>query len=423
MAKVKYRMGPAAPQQTATVPKFWNVASVSDDEGEITLYGDVCSKQPTDWWTGEPLPGNYITPEGFMEDLELVKDKAHITVKLNSCGGDLYTGIAIHNALKSLSGEVNVVVEGIAASAASVIMCAGDTVTVFPGSLVMIHGVSVMLWDYLNIQDMKQLIKGMDASERAVAEIYNAKTGIETDTLRSMMTKETWLTGREAQEKGFADTLKEDENGPSMHMSLDKKVLFVNGVHHNIEGMRNIPGTIPVEKAPRAQKNATPPAAKPGVNTKPTATAANTEGGNNHMTPEEMRTQHPEAVAQIENEARNAATENAETERQNAVNAERQRLEAIDSIAASIPDQQLVHDAKYGENPCTAQELCFRVMQQSAAAGNQFLANYQNDGANSGAEGVGAAPNGGTPVNQQEQDKADMDAVINAYNKTKGGTK
>lgn len=81
----------------------------------------------------------------------------------------------------------------------------GDTVTVYPGSLIMIHGVSVMLWDYMNMQDMKQLMKGMDASERAVAEIYNSKTGIEVDTLRSMMTKETWFTGREALEKGFAD--------------------------------------------------------------------------------------------------------------------------------------------------------------------------------------------------------------------------
>ena len=166
-------MGPAPAKQTAATPKFWNVASVSEDEGEITLYGDVVSQQPIDWWTGEPEPGLYITPEGFMEDLAAVKDKARITVKLNSCGGDLYTGIAIHNALKALSGEVNVVVEGIAASAASVIMCAGDTVTVYPGSLVMIHGVSVVLWDAMNIQDMKQLIKGMDASERAVAEIYN----------------------------------------------------------------------------------------------------------------------------------------------------------------------------------------------------------------------------------------------------------
>ena len=408
-----FRMGPAAAPKAATVPKFWNVATVGEDEGEITLYGDVMSQQPVDWWTGEPEPGLFITPEGFMEDLAAVKDKGHITVKLNSGGGDLYTGIAIHNALKALTGEVNVVVEGIAASAASVIMCAGDTVTVYPGSLVMIHGVSVMIWDYMNMQDMKQLMKGMDASERAVAEIYNAKTGIAVDTLRSMMTKETWFTGREALEKGFADSLKEDEDEPEMSMSKDKKVLYVNGVHHNIEGLHNIPGSIPIARA-------TPPAAKPGVNKKPTAKAVKTEGGNKPMTIEEMRAAHPEIVAQIEQDARNAAQTQANAD---AATAERQRIEAIDSIAASIPDQQLVHDAKYGDNPCTAQELCFRVMQQSAASGQKFLANYQADGAASGAGDVGAAPNGGAPVNKQEQDAADIQAVVNAYNTAKGGNK
>ena len=412
MVKFNFRMGPAPAPQTAAVPKFWNVATVSEDEGEITLYGDVVSQQPVDWWSGEPEPGLFITPEGFMEDLAAVKDKKKITVKLNSCGGDLYTGIAIHNALKALPGNVNVVVEGIAASAASVIMCAGDTVTVFPGSLIMIHGVSVMLWDYMNIPDMKQLIKGMDASERAVAEIYNAKTGIEVDTLRSMMTKETWFTGREALEKGFADTLEETEKESKMTLSADKKVLFVNGVRHNIAAFHNVPGHIPVSA------HATSPAVKPGVNTIQTADAANKEGGNNPMTIEEMRAAHPDVVAQIEQNARNAQAQ-AQTD---AVRAERDRIAAIDSIAASIPDQQLVHDAKYGDNPCTAQELCFRVMQQSAASGKQFLANYAADGAASGTAKVGAAPNGGANVNQQEQNAAEIDAVVNAYNKSKGGS-
>lgn len=381
-------MGPAAAPQAPAATKFWNMASTGDDEGEITLYGDVMSQQPVDWWTGEPEPGLFITPEGFMEDLAAVKDKGHITVKLNSCGGDLYTGIAIHNALKALSGEVNVIVEGIAASAASVIMCAGDTVTVYPGSLIMIHGVSVMLWDYMNMQDMKQLMKGMDASERAVAEIYNSKTGIEVDTLRSMMTKETWFTGREALEKGFADAIKEDEDDPEMSMSADRKVLFVNGVRHNVDGLQHVPGTIPVKAI------ATPPAAKPGANKKkPTTKAAKKEGGNKPMDEKELRA------------------------------AERQRIEQIDSIAASIPDQQLVHDAKYGDNPCTAQELCFRVMQASAASGQNFLAAYQAEGAKSGAADVGAAPNGGAPASAQEQDAADIQAVVSAYNQTKGGTK
>lgn len=408
----RLRMGSApAAAPTATATKFWNVANVGDDEAEITLYGDVMSKQPTDWWTGEPEPGLYITPEGFMEDLAAVKDKGHITVKLNSCGGDLYTGIAIHNALKALSGEVNVVVEGIAASAASVIMCAGDTVTVYPGSLVMIHGVSVFLWDALNIQDMKQLMKGMDASERAVAEIYNAKTGIAVETLRSMMTKETWLTGREALEKGFADSVLEDGDDPDMSMSRDRKVLYVNGIGHNVEGLRHIPGTIPIQKSAK-------PAARPAANTRPTNQAAKPKGGKNHMTLEELKAQEPDLVSQIEQAATKAAQAQANAD---AVTAERKRLADIDSIAASIPDPQLVHDAKYGDNPCTAQELCFRVMQQSAASGQNFLANYEKDGAASGAEGVSAAPNGGAGVNQEEQDAADIQAVVAAYNQTKGG--
>lgn len=402
-------MGPApAAAPTATSTKFWNVASISEDEGEITLYGDVMSQQPIDWWSGEPEPGLYITPEGFMEDLAAVKDKAHITVKLNSCGGDLYTGIAIHNALKALSGDVNVIVEGIAASAASVIMCAGNTVTVYPGSLIMIHGVSVMLWDSLNIQDMKQLIKGMDASERAVAEIYDEKTGLGVDSLRSMMTKETWMTGREALDKGFADTLKEDEEEPDMSMSSDRKILYVNGVSHNIEGLHNVPGSIPTRRS-----------TSPALNKRPINKAKiKTEGGKNHMTLEELRAQEPDLVNQIEQEVRNEA----QTRTTDAVTAERQRLADIDSIAASIPDQQLVHDAKYGDKPCTAQELCFRVMQQSAASGKQFLENYMADGAVSGTAKVGAAPNGGTPATKEEQDAADIQAVVNAYNASKGGT-
>lgn len=404
-----FYMGPApAAAPTATSTKFWNVASISEDEGEITLYGDVMSQQPIDWWSGEPEPGLYITPEGFMEDLAAVKDKARITVKLNSCGGDLYTGIAIHNALKALSGDVNVIVEGIAASAASVIMCAGNTVTVYPGSLIMIHGVSVMLWDSLNIQDMKQLIKGMDASERAVAEIYDEKTGLGVDSLRSMMTKETWMTGREALDKGFADTLKEDEEEPDMSMSSDRKILYVNGVSHNIEGLHNVPGSIPTRRS-----------TSPALNKRPINKAKiKTEGGKNHMTLEELRAQEPDLVNQIEQEVRNEA----QTRTTDAVTAERQRLADIDSIAASIPDQQLVHDAKYGDKPCTAQELCFRVMQQSAASGKQFLENYMADGAVSGTAKVGAAPNGGTPATKEEQDAADIQAVVNAYNASKGGT-
>lgn len=119
------------PNKTPT--KFWNVANFDGINAEITMYGEICDKQPVDWWTGEALPGEYITPEGFLEDLQTIKNAQNITIKLNSCGGDLYTGLAICHALKELNKNIIIDVVGVAASAGSIIMCAGNTVRVHAG--------------------------------------------------------------------------------------------------------------------------------------------------------------------------------------------------------------------------------------------------------------------------------------------------
>ena len=394
---------PVAPNAGEQVPKFWNIASTGDDTGEILLYGDVMSRRPVDWWTGEPVPGLFITPEGFLEDLEVVKGKSNITIKINSCGGDLYTGIAIHNAIKGLEGTKTVIVEGIAASAASVIMCAGDDVQVYPGSMVMIHGVSGLLWDYYNLQDLKKLQKDFDASERAIAEIYHAKTGIATDQLRNMMTRETWMVGQEAIDNGFANTLLEDE-GPTASLSADKKVMLVAGIRHDVGAFRCIPGTIPVNNSIQAVQPA-------GNKKEPSKGGQKKKEEKKNMNLEELRAQYPELVAQIEQQA-------AETARTEAVAQERARLQAIESIEASVGDAQLIRDAKYGEAPCTAEQLALKAMQRQAALGTQHLANVAADNAASGAEGVGAAPNGGEEGTEIDE-KAQVDAVVNLYKATK----
>ena len=401
--------GPAPAVKTAQ--KFWNVVSAADgDAAEITMYGDVCAQQPIDWWTGEPEQGMFITPEGFLDDLAQIKDKGQITIKLNSCGGDLYTGIAIHNALKGLKGHKTVIIEGIAASAASVIACAGDDVQVYPGSMIMIHGVAGMFWDYMTIGDLKQAIKGFDAAEQAIAEIYRAKTGTDTDTLRSMMTKETWMVGQTAVDKGFANTLL-GEGGPAMTLSADKKVLLVAGVRHDVKAFRNIPGNIPVNEGVPAA-----PAAGTNNNTRPTNKAGgNNEGGNIPMTEQELRAQHPELVASIER----AAVEAARTE---IVASERSRLQAIESIEAQIGDAKLIAEAKYGENACDAAQLALKAMQKQAAQGAAHLAAVKNDAANSGAGEVTGNPNGGNS-DDGEDDKAQFDSIINAYKSISGGKK
>ena len=96
---------------------------------------------------------------GFLDDLAQIKDKSEIVVKINSGGGDLYTGIAIHNALKSLKGHKTVIIEGLAASAASVIACAGDEVQVHAGSMIMIHGAAVCVVDFMTAEDVKKIAK------------------------------------------------------------------------------------------------------------------------------------------------------------------------------------------------------------------------------------------------------------------------
>ena len=114
------------------------------------------------------------------------------------------------------------------------------------------------------------------------------------------------------------------------------------------------------------------------------------------MTLEEMRAQHPDLVAQIEQQAV-----------ANAIAQERARIEAIDSIAASVGDAQLVRDAKYGESTCTAEQLALKAMQKQAALGAKHL----KDAANGGEEG------------SEADDKAKVDAIVGIYNTTKNGGK
>ncbi len=397
MKRIKLRNGT---QSAGKACKFWNVVTKDDaDSAEITLYGDVLDSVPCDWWTNEVIEGQYITPEGFMDDLAAVRGKSEVVIKLNSCGGDVYTGIAIHNALKGLSGHKTVIVEGLAASAASVIACAGDEVQVYPGSIIMIHGVSTMFVDWMTLADLKKAVKSVDSVERALAAIYSAKTGIEEDTLRSMMSNELWMTGAQAVEKGFADTLLGD-NGLTASVSADKHMLLVAGVRHDVRAFRNIPGDIPVIKETDAEP----------------VTAGNKNQNQEviQMTEQELRVQHPELVAQIES----AAMERARTE---AAAAERKRIQDIESIEAQIADKSLIDAAKYGEKPCDAAQLALMAMRRNAQLGQTFLNGLEKDAEASGTQTVASVPNGGNPDEGESETAKLMANAFAAYKAMKGG--
>ena len=353
--------------------RFWNVIDGEGDEAEVALYGDVVSEQPRDWWTGEAIEGQYICPEAFAQDLERIKDKKIINIKINSLGGDVYTAIAIHNALKALKGKKNVIIEGIAASAASVIAMAGDVVKMYPGSLMMIHGVSAFFYDYFNVSDLKKTIKGMDACERAIAAIYSAKTAISEDVLRQMMEKETWMTGAEAIGKNFADELLEGQS-LDMQYSASNHILMVNGVRHNTDGL-TIPERFKIQPlvATAAAKVLEKPEPK----------------GDKKMTLDELKAQHPELVAQIQAEA---------------VAQDRARIQEIEEIQDSIGDPELIAEAKFTK-PTNAAQLALAAMKKNAALGAQFM-NQRKVEQEPAAQVKGAA--------QQSEDPAALEAATKA---------
>lgn len=380
------------------VPRFWNIITAEGaDYAEITMYGDIVERVPRDWWTGEEIDGQYITPEDFAEDIERIKDKARIIIKLNSGGGDVYTALAIHNALKALPAHKTVIVEGLAASAASVIMCAGDEVHVYPGSIVMVHGVSGYVNDRLDIFDVRKLARNFDAVERAMATIYAEKTGKTIDEMRQMMNAETWMTGQQAIDQGFADNIVRGEEVEAK-LSSDKTVLLVAGIGHDIRGCKHIPSGIPIGSTAASV----------------TASDKNTEKEATHMTEKELREQFPDLVASIEAQAAASAQKDAAA-------AERARIRDIEAIASQIADKSMVDAAKYGETPMTAPQLALEAMKAQAALGAQFLGNLKADAEASNADKVQPEANSGYADNGDPESKLIAGATA-LYNKMKGRT-
>ena len=129
----------------STEIKPYNFVELEDNSVEITMYGNVVQDRPIDFWTGEPVPGLFIVLNEFLQELEKIKEKEQITVRINSGGGELYAAISIYNRLKELKNVITIV-DGLAASAASIILQAGKIRKVYAGSQVMIHGASLFLY-------------------------------------------------------------------------------------------------------------------------------------------------------------------------------------------------------------------------------------------------------------------------------------
>ena len=206
------------------------LAVVDGSRAELTMYGDIYEKRPIDPWTGDPVEGDFVLLDDFVEDLDEIKRCTELTIRMNSYGGDAVVADVIHNRLRELSRggmKITCIVDGVAMSGGSLIMCAADTVEVNPSSLIMIHNAWSYFFGGYNSADLLEAAAQLDAYDKAQAAIYERKTGLPRDEILGMMAETTYMTGREAVDKGFADKLVDDAEPLQIAASADGRSLYV----------------------------------------------------------------------------------------------------------------------------------------------------------------------------------------------------
>lgn len=298
---------------------FRNEAGVTP---ELLVYGDI-----DEWW-GE------VRSKDFAEQLKTI-DADAINVRINSGGGSVFTAQAIYSSLRMHPAKITVYIDGIAASAATIIAMAGDKIVMPENAMMMIH--NPLSGVFGNAEELRDLADILDKVRDTIVAAYRNKTGLEDEKLVELMAAETWMTATEALELGFIDEV-------SGAMKIAAKAganggLIVNGLTIDEERRRGLPeGWL----ASAESENTNEPANdSPGEEVEA-------------MTLEELRDNHPEVY--------NAVIAAGQTE---GANNERARIQAIEEMA--MPGhEELVNRAKF-ENAISPEAFAIEMVKAEKA--------------------------------------------------------
>jgi len=179
---------------------FWRVidsGSTESGEPEIELYGYISEYS---WFEDE------ITPKKFKDDLYAAGSGGPVTIRLNSYGGDVIAASLMNTIIRDYPGRVTVQIDGIAASAATIVAVAGDVVRIQETGYIMVHDPSVVfLMAQLDIEDLTRLANALQAIKAGIINAYESKTGLSRERLSKLMTEETWMDAQRALDLGFVD--------------------------------------------------------------------------------------------------------------------------------------------------------------------------------------------------------------------------
>lgn len=217
--------------------KFWNFKTIRNEELEMDenilfLNGTIAEES---WFDDDITPGLFLS--------ELKAHKGDITVWINSPGGDVVAAAQIYNMLMDHKGNVTVKIDGIAASAASVIAMAGTKVLMSPVSMMMIH--NPMTLAFGDKSQMKKVISMLDEVKESILNAYEIKTGMDRNKLAKLMDDETWMNANTAMANKFCDGIlsRKEENVEMPEVtSMFSKQKVVNSLMEKLAEKSKIKG-------------------------------------------------------------------------------------------------------------------------------------------------------------------------------------
>lgn len=198
---------------------FWQIRNEAGEaEAELLLYGEIASSS---WGDDE------VTPKQFAEDLKALGGK-DLKLRINSPGGDVFAAQAIYNQLKTYTGNITACIDGMAASAATIITCAADKVVMPRNGIFMIHNPMCIVIDYMDVPKLKKMTDRLTAVKQTIVNVYMKKCKNVTEAkLNKLMDAETWMSADEALAYGFVDGVDTDEQVENF---LQGSVAVVNNV-------------------------------------------------------------------------------------------------------------------------------------------------------------------------------------------------
>ncbi|MBU2701172.1 ATP-dependent Clp endopeptidase proteolytic subunit ClpP [Sporomusaceae bacterium BoRhaA] len=210
--------------------KFWEfkASAKSKSVGELYLYGEIASG--SSWWS------DTVTPKSFKADLDALGNIETLNIYVNSPGGDVFAGHAIASMIKRCNAETVAYVDGLAASMASVVVCACNKMVMPSNTMLMIHNP----WSRMagNANDFRKMAGDLDKIGESSMAIYREKTGLSDEKLKELLDAETWLTAQEAKDLGLCDEI---EKAVNISASIAGDNFICNGVSFDAKAFKNVP--------------------------------------------------------------------------------------------------------------------------------------------------------------------------------------